>query len=116
MESFNGISGKFYIENSFGQGKYDYAVYDSRLDFDNRTHLPLYVDAETAFLDFRNTDLKRGYIFNINVSGTISQIETNVEGEMIDESYGAKTFKEYLQSLQNKHGRENITYSFEKIN
>ena len=116
MERFNGLSGKFYIENSFGNGKYDYAVYESEKDFYERTHLPDYVDAKTAFSDFKETKLEVGYLFTIDTGSSIFKINTTVNGKIRNEDLKDELFKDYLIELQMKYGRENVTYQTEKIN
>lgn len=114
MERFKGLSGKFYIENSFGQGKYDYAVYESEDLFKKSKGYLRHVDAQTAFDDFKEIKSKEGYVFFVDINGEDYEIETNVLGEMHLPIDGQLKIKNYLQKMQGKYGRENVTYTFQK--
>ena len=114
MERFKGLSGKYYVENSFGKGKYDYAVYENEDAYQNRKHLPSYVSSQIAFEDYKETKVKEVYVFEIDIDNKKQTVITNTMGMMEQGIEGESKFKNYLRLLQEKHGRENVTYNLKR--
>lgn len=113
MGNFIGKSGNFYVKNPFDDGRYSYAAYLSKDAFETpfqRGYIS-HVDNETAFSDHMQ-DVGGGFIFTVKISGKKDEkINVDLEGKMETGS----DFKEHLVEIINTHGRENVSYSYERI-
>lgn len=114
MKQFQGKSGKYYVKNPFHDGAYSYAVYPDKEKYGKM--LPTYTTTDIAFSDFDESNKEECYQFKVNVGGKLMyEFSATLTGVLVEPVNGISSAKEYLKSLIEKHGKNQVKYQYKKI-
>lgn len=102
-----GKSGRFYIRNPFGKGKYEIAMFESEKAYRNLAS-PTYISEEQMMEDLDTIDY---YDFSVTTPEGLKTYYTHTDGKLIDDE---SSMEEMLDLLYRIHGRENVKFEYRR--